>query len=107
MNTLTVDLNRLAGPVFSGRNRGAAARQEYNLDLAEEQADVIQVVIPDSTYTVTSSFFLGLFGDSVRKCGSLSKFEKKFLYSAPDFLIPVLRGHASLALQNKKLFAQK
>ena len=106
MTTLTVDLSRLAGPVLSGRNRGAAARAEYDLDNAEDRADIVQIVIPDNTYTVTSSFFLGLFGDSVRKCGSIGNFESKFRYLAPPFLIPVLRGHAGLALQSKKLFAK-
>lgn len=105
MSTMTVDLKRLAGPVFSGRDRGIAARREFQLDSSEDLSDSVEVLLPDNTYTVTSSFFLGLFGDSVRKCGSLSQFEKKYHFKGPSFLLPILRGHASLALRNKNLFS--
>jgi len=103
MSTLTVDLTQVAGPVYSGRDRGVALRQRYKLDTEEDHADHVKVVIPESAYTVSSSFFLGLFGPSVRKCGSVDKFEQKFLFAAPSFLRPVLHGHALLALQ-KNLF---
>ena len=104
MSTVTVDLSQVAGPVYSGRDRGVALRQRYQLDTAEDTADQIKVVIPESAYTVSSSFFLGLFGPSVRKCGSIDRFERKFLFSAPEFLKPILHGHAVLALQ-KNLFS--
>lgn len=105
MSTLTVDLTRLAGPVFSGRDRGIAARAEYGLDRIDDSADSVEVILPDTLYTLTSSFFLGLFGDSVRKCGSVSGFEEKYRFKGPGFLAPILRSHAGLALRNKNLFA--
>jgi hypothetical protein len=104
MTTFVVDLSQVSGPVYSGRDRGEALRVKYGLDSKEDDADVIDVVIPTSAYTVSSSFFLGLLGPSVRKCGSVDLFERKFRFSAPEFLKPVLHGHAQLALQNRKLF---
>lgn len=104
MTTLTVDLSQVAGPVYSGRDRGEALRAKYDLDEMEDGVDVVDVVIPPGAYTVSSSFFLGLLGPSVRKCGSVDLFERKFRINAPDFLKPVLRGHAQLALQSRKLF---
>lgn len=103
MTTLTVDLTPVSGPVYSGRDRGVALRQRYALDDKEDKADLVDIVIPASAYTVSSSFFLGLFGPSVQKCGSVDNFERKYRFRAPEFLLPILHGHASLALQNRKL----
>ena len=105
MSTMTVDLKRLAGPVFSGRERGISARADYKLDEQEDRNDAIEVLLPENTYTVTSSFFLGLFGESVRTCGSVPRFEEKYHFKGPEFLLPILRGHAGLALRNKNLFS--
>lgn len=104
MNTLLVDLSSVAGPVYSGRDRGEALREKYLINVNEDSADRVDVVIPAGAYTVSSSFFLGLFGPSVRKCGSIDKFESKYRFQAPDFLKPVLHAHAMFALQNRKLF---
>lgn len=104
MNTLKVDLSQVAGPVYSGRDRGEALREKYSLDAKEDEAETVDVLIPITAYTVSSSFFLGLLGPSVRKCGSVDLFERKFRFTAPDFLKPILHGHAQLALQNRSLF---
>ena len=104
MTTLKVDLTSVSGPVYSGRDRGEALRAKYGMDAKEDGADIVDVVIPASTYTVSSSFFLGLLGPSVRKCGSVDLFEKKYRFTAPEFLRPILHGHAQLALQNRNLF---
>lgn len=105
MTSLIVDLSSVSGPVYSGRGRGEALRAQYALDDNEDKSEVIEVVIPASAYTVSSSFFLGLFGPSVRKCGTVDSFEKKFKFKAPDFLKPILHAHATLALQNRGLFS--
>ncbi len=106
MSHLNVDLTTVAGPVYSGRSRGEALREKYELDSKEELFESVDVIIPPATYTVSSSFFLGLFGPSVQKCGSVANFERKFHFKAPDFLIPILHAHASLAVQNKNLFGR-
>lgn len=105
MSSLTVDLSSVAGPVYSGRNRGEALRERYKLDVKEDQAEIVEIVIPGTTYTVSSSFFLGLFGPSVRKCGSVDDFEQKYRFKGPEFLRPILHAHAALALQNRNLFS--
>lgn len=103
MSTITVDLSAVSGPVYSGRDRGEALRTRFRIDSLENEAETVDVVIPDSTFTVSSSFFLGLLGPSVRKCGSVDKFESKFRFKAPEFLRPVLHGHAVAALQSRQL----
>jgi len=91
--------------VFSGRDRGVAAREQYGLNMLDDSSNSVEVILPDTLYTLTSSFFLGLFGESVRKCGSVSEFEQKYKFTGPGFLQPILRSHAGLALRNKNLFA--
>ena len=105
MSAVIVDLSSVSGPVYSGRNRGELLRERFQLDSQEDKADVIEVVIPGGTYTVSSSFFLGLFGPSVRTCGTVGGFEQKFRFKAPEFLLPILHAHAALALQNRQLFS--
>ena len=105
MNSFTIDLSKVSGPVYSGRDRGEALRVKYALDEKEDVFESISVIIPDSTYTVSSSFFLGLFGPSVLKCGGLDQFERKFNFNAPEFLKPILHAHAALAVQNRNLFS--
>ena len=102
MSSLVVDLSPVAGPVFSGRDRGEALREKYGLDALDTAAEV-DVVIPESIWTVSSSFFLGMFGPSVRKCGSVDSFERKYRFKAPEFLKPILHSHATLALQPRAL----
>jgi hypothetical protein len=104
MSALTVDLSSVSGPVYSGRDRGEALRQKYALDDKEDAVESVEVIIPSSAYTVSSSFFLGLFGPSIQKCGTVDNFERKFRFQAPDFLRPILHAHAGLALQNRNLF---
>lgn len=103
MSSVVVDLNEVAGPVYSGRDRGEAVRQKFRLDEADAAGDTVRVVVPKTVFTVSSSFFLGMLGPSVRRCGSLDEFERKFKFDAPAFLLPILRGHAALALQTRQL----
>jgi hypothetical protein len=105
MNTMEVKFPEAAGPVYTGRAKGEQLRIRLELDSKEDQVDVVDVTIPEGTYTVSSSFFLGLFGPSIRKCGDLALFERKFHFKAPAFLMSVLREHAALALQSRNLFA--
>lgn len=104
MSALTIDLSSVSGPVYSGRVRGEALREKYALDAKEDVVDAINVIIPDNAYTISSSFFLGLFGPSIQKCGSVDSFERKFHFKAPDFLKPIIHAHAALAVQSRNLF---
>lgn len=52
--------------VFSGRPRGAAVRERAKLTVLEGSAERIDVHVPEDTISLTSSFFLGMFRDSIR-----------------------------------------
>lgn len=67
--------------VYSGRPRGEAVRRELNLDTIDSDGQTVEVVVPEDVYSINASFFLGLFGESVRKAGSKEQFLKKFVFS--------------------------
>jgi hypothetical protein len=78
----TIDFAKFDGPLFSGRTRGENARKKITLDELESQPDnTFIVVLPANFFTITSSFFLGLFGKSIQRCGSSEAFLNKFDFS--------------------------
>jgi hypothetical protein len=101
MNKITtIDFSELGMPVFSGRPRGEKARAKFQLDSLPSDHEVI-VIIPDDVYTVTSSYFLGLFGPSVRRLGSREAFLDSFEFRAPAHIHSKLDDWITRALREK------
>lgn len=65
---------------ISGRDLGERQRKLFELDLEDKSKDLIEVNIGSNILFVSSSFFLGMFGDSVRKFGSKEEFYKKYKF---------------------------
>lgn len=103
--TVNIDLSKFNGPVYAGRSRGENARRQANLDQVDNDAAQVEVSIPEDTYTVTSSFFLGMFGPSVIKAGSREAFVKKFHFKSPSFLNEDFEEYISYALETRRLFS--
>jgi hypothetical protein len=105
MKNVIIDFKTLGGPVYSGRPRGAALRERLDLDnLDEDQSAVVNVSVPDSTYSMTSSFFLGLFGPSVARAGTREKFFGKYNFHAKPVLQKAFDDYVDIALQTTRLF---
>lgn len=100
-----IDLAKYNGPVYTGRQRGELLRESLHLDAIDAEDSAVSVLVPNETYTVSSSFFLGLFGPSVVKAGSKEAFYKRYKFQAPAFLQEVMDGYVSRALQTRNLFA--
>lgn len=69
--------------VFAGRDRGDFVRQRECLAEMDRDLDpelTVQVVVPGDTISVNSSFFLGLFGDSIRALGE-EGFRRRFIFT--------------------------
>lgn len=103
--TTTIDFAKIEGPVYTGRDRGERLRDDLHLDQLDSSAEVIEVRIPETTYTISSSFFLGLFGPSVVKAGSKEAFYRRYHFQSPSFLKEVMDSYVSRALQTRNLFA--
>lgn len=103
--TRKIDLAKFGGPTFIGRPNGEAARQKLSLDEIDANEDmVIEVDIPETTYSINSSFFLGLFGKSIRKAGSEEKFLNKYKFRThgKEYLA-IKRGIQRALVRNKNL----
>jgi hypothetical protein len=52
--------------VFAGRDRGAKVREAAGLDTLDKDAEEVEVRVPKDVFSVNSSFFLGMFTDSIK-----------------------------------------
>ena len=86
---ITIDLNEYGGKnykVLSGVPLGREMRKHYKLnELDKKQDEVITFKIPDSVYSVNSSFFAGLFQASIKTLGE-SHFREKYLFDCNDII---------------------
>jgi hypothetical protein len=97
-----IDLAELTGNGrvhnLSGRLRGQAARQMFRLDELDASEASVEVIVPQHIYSLTPSFFQGLFGESVRKGGNdVERFRSRFSFVAPSIILEqVERGLAAV-----------
>lgn len=71
---------------ISGRDLGYKQRKHHKLDTEEDKYECIEIYIDERIIFLSSSFFLGMFGDSVRKCKTRDTFKEKFKFIANDQL---------------------
>jgi len=96
-----IEFEKLGGPLYSGRDRGAANREKLQLDKHDLTDEVIEVIVPDKTYSINSSFFMALFGASVRTLGSREKFLNKYKFTMPDKFNEKIDNYIERALRDK------
>lgn len=104
-NEVIIDFKKIEGPVYTGRDRGERLREELNLDSFDTAEGCIKVIIPEQTYSISSSFFLGMFGPSILKAGSREQFLSKYQFETSKFLLGVIEKHITRALQERNLFS--
>jgi len=103
----TIDFSRLGGPVFIGRDRGRKVRDKLDVDKLDVSDVQVSVNVPQNTYSINPSFFLALFGDSIRKFGSEEEFFNKYNINAPDHIMESIKSIVSRALLEKKILVDK
>ncbi|MFN2475789.1 MAG: hypothetical protein ABR526_05530 [Chthoniobacterales bacterium] len=82
-NRINLDEFRTAGViVFSGRPKGVALRRKLQLDKKDADQSQVTIVVPNEVVSLNSSFFLGLFADSVTALGR-DRFEQKYVFECP------------------------
>jgi hypothetical protein len=91
--TNTIDLGSARtskeAKVFSGRDRGKYWRSAFRLDELDHDDSVVEVSIPDDILSINLSFFLSLFGESVRFLGK-DGFRQKYLFKCEPSLMPLI-----------------
>jgi hypothetical protein len=99
---ILIDLSRYGGPVYSGRSRGEVVRDKLGLDQYDKSGQEIVIEVPENTYSITSSFFLGLFGRSIVYFGSKDLFLKKYEFIANELLLNSIDKYINIALLERK-----
>ena len=92
MSKLKIDVtenikDRTNAYILTGRKTGEQQREFLRLDDLEKKYEIIIVTTPANYKQVNSSFFLGLFGKSVRKYGSRLEFLKKYQFELPQNIL--------------------
>lgn len=79
------DCIKSGSKVLSGREEGNEARKKFKLDKKDKIEEKIEVEVPESIYSINISFFLGLFGKSIRDLGE-DKFKSKYKFICDEFI---------------------
>lgn len=93
-NKLIVDLGdfRSGGSkVFIGRERGEHCRREARLSKADSDGVAVEIRVPLDVFSINSSFFLGMFGDSIRSLGE-EVFRRRYSFTGKDVASTVEDG---------------
>ena len=104
-----IDFANLGGPVYIGREKGEVARKKLSVDKLDSDPGVsVEVIIPSTTYSINSSFFLGLFGPSIRTAGTREAFLKKYIFKcSAEIMKSVETGIQRALLEHSYLLPKK
>jgi hypothetical protein len=99
-----IDLNDLtrAGEVrnLSGHEKGVDARRHYKLNELDRYPEPVLVLVPELVYTLTPSFFQGMFAESVRTLRTREEFLAHYRFNAtPLILRQIERGISAAQMQ--------
>lgn len=86
MPAVRIDLNSYRDPksrIFSGRVRGEQVRLAARLPELDTSDTEIEVHVPEDAFSVTSSFFLGMFRDSINLLGE-EPFRRRFRFTGKN-----------------------
>ncbi len=110
-NIIKIDFTQFDGPLYAGRERGLNAAKKINLEtLVNDETKNFIIIIPDNFYSITSSFFLGMFGKSIKFCKTKENFLNRFNFNNfPDDIKTRLNDWIDRALisNNTSYFSDK
>ncbi len=91
MNTVDLAKARTSkdAKVFAGRERGKHWRVEFRLDDLDKSPEPIKVLIPTDILAVNISFFLSMFGKSVRELGT-ERFRQHYKFVCNEDILPLI-----------------
>jgi hypothetical protein len=91
--------------VFSGRERGKYWRKHFGIDELDSSDEEVLVKIPRDVFSINLSFFLSLFGESVRRLGK-EEFQKKYKFQCDPLLKPLIDQGIEQATKTSSVFAR-
>ena len=100
----TIDFIKLTdGKVLNlaGHDRGLAARDSFELYRLDKEKEAIAVRFPEGFRQLSSSFFQGMFAESVRQLGSVSAFFEHYRFDAPAHIRTKVADYAEQILNRR------
>ena len=86
--------------VLSGRELGDNLRKNFKLNELDNNDKQYEIVFPENIISISTSFFLAMFGESVRKYGSKEKFEDKYIFNVNNNMKSNINDGINDALNN-------
>lgn len=86
---------------LSGHERGVAARAKFDLDALDKDSAEVVIGVPEDLYSVSPSFFQGMFAASVRACGNRDGFLKRFHFDAPVVVLRQIDSGIAASLRKR------
>lgn len=71
---------------LSGKEAGEKARAHFNLEKLDLSSDPISIRVPKEVYSISPSFFCGMFGASYEKLGQAKLLSHYQFLSVPDYI---------------------
>lgn len=101
-----IELNELTrnGEVhnLSGHDRGQAARQKFRIAELDATEEAVVVNVPSYVYTITPSFFQGMFAESVRHLGDRDRFLARYSFRADPVVLQQIDKGIRASLMNRR-----
>lgn len=72
--------------VFTGRDEGEKVRLELKLEDYDYTDTIIEVIIPKGVISFNPSFFLGMFGPTIKNLGE-EKFRQKYKFNCNECVL--------------------
>jgi len=85
--------------ILSGKDNGIALRTKLKMDEKDKDDNTYEVIISKEVYSFNSSYFLGLFEDSIKKIGE-SKFREKYKFDCTPVIMENIEDGIKDALNN-------
>jgi hypothetical protein len=105
-----IDLNEARIPptseVISGRDCGEEFRKRFQLNKVDVAEGEVEVSIPEDVVSMNTSFFLGLFGPSVKHLGQQG-FLSKYKFLCDDVHMETVHEGIARALKDHTIFEKK
>jgi hypothetical protein len=92
--------------VFSGRESANDVRKKLNLDEEDKKSRILTIQIPEDTFSINASYFLELFGASVRTLGE-KKFREKYVFICTNIIRRSIDDGIERALKSSNILKQK
>jgi len=95
------DIVGLSTKILTGRQTGEKSREQVSLDKKDMDDKSYEVIIDNNFKSLNSSYWLGMFGDSVRKLGE-EKFREKYCFICKDIFMDTVNRCITHALKVKR-----